>query len=928
MESIPSSIYSSHSSIEPLREAILSNDSKEIAHLLDIKEIRAAFLEWTTSHSKLLKGNLRFRKIVKIAEEKEKGQKIESEDPTSSGQIVVAKSSKTLGEKIQGTFRKILPPSPSPLDDWLNTKTPLNRKITKELINFITSKNGKGFKRLTAYYDLGLINDDQLKEILFHNTKATRFYTTILHDLDNFKLAFPFLERLSERNPQFLKELLLRTEEGFGKKPLIRILNLESFFPLYKSLANKQPQILKEVLGKDGGFLLHNSDNFKTAIPFLETLEETHPELLKDLLSIQENQGSTLLHNKKNYQQALPLLERLTENHPELLEEILIIKDFYNGNTVFHYFDFEISLSLFNNLAKKNPELFKRLLSVQNNEGKTPLHNEDILKSFILKTLVNTNAVIVNDLFSIQDASGQTPQDSLATFFKKPDKETWITKILKTNAGLFKVIAEKLPSFFEKLFQDRVGQELFLLLYFEATEEPMLQESLLLIIQNQIEDKLLSSIAYNFTSTRYEVRLLKLLKIIIEKHSNQMVRLILNDPGFGRVLIANAREDLNKFIQEQKISLQEMPLKAQLNLLPLFSPNDIASIVSQPIEEQWEIIKQLKFPIDIDDREFSHNDMIDTTAEELFDEINDCYGEAEFSAQDLYQDARIRNATPLLSQIPFSCLVAAMQNPKLIPLITGYFEAFSLAQQQIIFPLLPNATAFLLFANSKNIDNRFSFLSFATTEQKLHFLNAPDVDSLKSQNFLLLLKEAKKQCNNWEENLHLLNNKGAETNFEDIYTQLEKSFNSFSIRQGRELNDLARQLSNLKKSYLVNSDSEELENKVQTKTFSTLLAKYEKISNRIKKCQDDFAKIEKPKALSEATEADEEYDDLNMPLQDPVLGSDGRIYNQASFDGLGGKSAFSRQPIEIVEKKNLSKYPHLVEKYKEFEKLKNKINKS
>jgi len=1037
MESIPS-IYSASAPMEPLRKAILSDDLPEIKNLLKSKEIRSTFLEWTHSNSKFLKGNLRFRKIVDIAKKKEH----HIEKPLSSQ--IVTKPFKSLESKIQHVYWKTK--KPSPLDKWLD-----DEKITREFRDFIISQ--KGFKSLTAYYDLGLINDAQLKEILFiENGQEGGVELPIIHIYS--KQMLPLLISLSKKSPEFLKEILIQP----AQKTNVRPLELDGFqdnLPLFEILAEEQPKLIKEIFDSYNKYtspVLYNEDNFQEALPFLKIVGEKDLEILKDILCIKDQYGTTLFwHHYRHVEEASELLESFIDTRPDLLEEILTVKD-NGGSTFLHLVDtFKNALPLLQKLADKEPKIFENVLSIKNDEGKTAFHHKSNLDDAILglDVLAENHPDLVYNLLTIQDNEGKRPldifKDILTTenengetliHYPSPIKDTIeINKILAEREPLFlkklldtqnkdgntplhlektfaeiiplleilsdkspdilmdlfslqnkdghislnskkilektlpflESLAEKNPPLFIKilgiqnhegktflhfpgqfqpavpllkkisekqpdLFKDLLGikgsdgASLLLPLYLDVIEDT---HPLFPYIQDRLKQEKTTSIIKEmaqFVSPEYEEKLTQQLKTLIGNKPFETLPLILSNPLLSKMLIINQRLYLDDGIKNGYVNLQKISYESQIDLLPLFSPNDIRSLAMQLTRDEWDLSKSIneqKFSIAIDDDDLSQDDKIYATAEELFNIIENHYGQAEFGADNLYQNTRIRKAAPLLSQIPFSCLAAAMLNPELNPFIMNYFEAFSLAHQQIIFALLPDEHALTLIGKTRNISDQTALFSFATTGQKSFILSQVEI----GENFLRLLKSATKQCEKWEENLRLLTNQGIEIIPKVDYAQLDQSFNSFRLREGRKLNDQARQILNLKKILLENSDSNELKNFVE-KQFSSIFNEFDAVSNRIKKCQNDFAKIEKPKALSEATEADEEYDALNLPLENPVLGSDGMIYNQTSFDNLRGKSAFSRQPIEIVEKKNLSKYPHLVEKYKEFEKLKKKISKS
>jgi len=783
----------------------------------------------------------------------------------------------------------------------------------------ILQADSKNFK--TVFHLLEKLtheHPDLLTEIL---TTKDKEGDTLLHTSSNFEIAIPLLNILEENNSKAL-EKVLSVQNNEGNTPLYSRNILDSAFPFLEKLADKEPDILGKLISiqnKNGKTAWHDRKTLEISIEFLEKLTQTHRDIVSNLLTIKDKDGKDisdtfseiamteieggdkLVHYPDFFKNAIEFLKVIAENKPSALKNLLSIQN-GEGNTPLQFSDtFIETLPLLDILSNKSPDTLIEVFGKENNDKEIPFNVPKILEEVIpfLELLIEKDPILFKRILSIQNSEGKTFMHYKGEF--------------QAIVPLLQEFSKKHPDLFKDLLniQSHDGTSLHLNLYFDVTD------SIFPFIEDQLKQGQLTPIikvAAQFVSRNYEERLVKLLKAIIENQPTQALPHILSNPSLGKLLLIDARSYLDDLVKRGHVDLQAMPLESKLGLLPLFSPDEIASLAKNTPKDLWETFDKQQLLIEPD------NFLV--TTENLLLEIKSKFGEAEFGSNDENQSMGIDSATPLLAQIPFSCLAAASQNPKLIPILTGYFDAFPISHRQIIFSLLSPEEALQLSAKSWALPIKDSLLSDATTEQKLYVLNhlSSETSEALANTFhldILLLNQVEDRCKEWEAAITVLNQRDEDVDLGATYSQLAKSLRNFDQRQGLELNTYLRKLQKLKDDLLKNSDSKELEDKVQQK-IDPILAKIETLQKQVKTCKQAFSTLKEPQAqLSSETKipltrelvaktlednAPEEFmDPISATLMEkPVLGSDGYIYDKSTAVDLK-TSPYTRMPLKIIE---------------------------
>jgi len=589
-------------------------------------------------------------------------------------------------------------------------------------------------------------------------------------------------------------------------------------------------------------FLLSNETGILSAYYELGLINDSE---LKDLFSIQSRSGGTLLHHRKGFEKTfLPLLEKLADKEPALLKDLLSIKNNKDQTPLHDYVNFEMALPLLEKLADKKPALFKDLLSIKDNEGQTLLHMYKNLKKALplLRQLSENNPPLLKEVLSIRN-----------------------------NKGI-------------SAFAIFISSEI---------DNDQLLENFLNDLNIELNEHDIRWIAKESIP---EIHLLKIFKLLIKINPQQNLPLILKDPKFANLLLKEAPSLLENLIQEKTIDLQQMSREEKLNLLPLFSPDEIADLIQNTSKEQWESLRMQLLMVE--------PDQLEVTTEQLLKKISQEYGPGQYAADSEENSLRIGSAASSLIQIPFACLAEAMQHPELVSIITGYFDSFSPSQQQTIVTAF-SLNNFLEMAvkSWKKIDP--FLISRATTEQKLFILEQMKIEKEGTEKdvFYLdptLVKEIKTNNEKWKSDLENLQEEKSEQN----YKELKDSIQKFQQQRRLQLNTFEDRVNKLKTILLENSDSKELYNKVHEK-IDPLLDEIRTAKESIQKLQKELTEIGKMFESKEEEEISEEFIDpiTNEMMKDPVSvvwgdkPSDQLIVDRSTAIQFNGISPYTRAPI-------------------------------
>lgn len=151
----------------------------------------------------------------------------------------------------------------------------------------------------------------------------------------------------------------------------------------------------------EGNFLLFYPWEFEDALPWLQTLADTKPDLLVKILSIPNIGGSTLLAN--NDRAVRPLLQKLADTQPKLLYDLLSIQD-VTGNTTLHYLlRLPDPLPWLHTLVNKTPDLVLKLMSITNNDLRNILQENRNMKAGLafIKDVAKYHLTFASELFYI-----------------------------------------------------------------------------------------------------------------------------------------------------------------------------------------------------------------------------------------------------------------------------------------------------------------------------------------------------------------------------------------------------------------------------------------------------------------------------------------------------------------------------------------------
>ena len=290
---------------------------------------------------------------------------------------------------------------------------------------------------------------------------------TPLHLEENFQNALPLLTTLETANPYILCGIL-SCQNMSGETPLHHPRIFQQALPLIKILAiNNLSTLFLCIRNKEGQSVLHQSENFKTLLPFLIELAETNFRNAKTLMMLRNQDNLPALHHHENFKAAWPFLEQLAEKDFEKFLELMtdedgcsVLRDANNLivampfliqlarshqthhlklllttdlTLLHHYKNFRTALPLLEELLTIDVDLLIFLLSCQNKNQETPLHNPVIFSDasrneakdkigvklrFLFREIFRKNPSHLKTLWTVRDSANKTPLHEPLNFEK------------------------------------------------------------------------------------------------------------------------------------------------------------------------------------------------------------------------------------------------------------------------------------------------------------------------------------------------------------------------------------------------------------------------------------------------------------------------------------------------------------------------------
>lgn len=209
---------------------------------------------------------------------------------------------------------------------------------------------------------------------------------------------------------------LFSIQDSNGLTPLSYEANLQEVLSWLNTLSFNNPVLFVSILSIQDcnkGTPLHHH---KMAWFLFSVIQHTHPDLVVQLFSIQDLGGNTPLH--LHFKEALPVLQTLAITQPDLLSHPLSIYNI-NSMTPLQYADnFETAFPLLQTLAYKKPDLFVRLLFLPGKYGITLFQDPSSPTKQLLIDLARSQHSLVIEVLSRRDLDGLTPFDRLHFFYE------------------------------------------------------------------------------------------------------------------------------------------------------------------------------------------------------------------------------------------------------------------------------------------------------------------------------------------------------------------------------------------------------------------------------------------------------------------------------------------------------------------------------